>query len=260
MENPSALAVKDECRALTFNELDALTDTIAERFNGAPKFVGIVMDHGVEMIASMLAVLKVGACYVPVEPFFPEDRIHFIMKECDADFVLTDEKYAKRLDGLNPLVIEKGMEINPDAEVADLSVPEGLAYILYTSGSTGMPKGVMVENRNVCHYIKAFSNEFHPQRGDSMLQYSVCSFDIFTEEVYTTLCNGAALVIPPAQIREDIPAVLDFCAKEGITEISGFPYLLLEMNKMPERLPESLRRLISGGDVVREGYISNLKD
>ena len=68
-----------------------------------------------------------------------------------------------------------------------------LAYILYTSGTTGKPKGVMVTNKNVLHYVCAFQHEFHPQPGDRMLQHSVCSFDIFVEEVFTTLLSGATL-------------------------------------------------------------------
>ena len=93
-----------------------------------------------------------------------------------------------------------------------------------------------------------------------MLQYSVCSFDIFVEEVFTTLLNGATLVIPSEEAKKDVRKLLGFCSENGITMISGFPYLLAEMNKMPELLPESLRLLISGGDVLRAKYISKLKD
>lgn len=90
------------------------------------------------------------------------------------------------------------------------ALPLDLAYILYTSGSTGKPKGVMVTNSNICHYIRAFRHEFHPGLNDRMLQYSVCSFDIFTEEVFTTLCSGACLVIAPESIKDDIEELMKF--------------------------------------------------
>ena len=92
-----------------------------------------------------------------------------------------------------------------------------------------------------------------------MLQYSVCSFDIFVEEVFTTLLSGAALAIPSAKTKENIHTLMDFVEKNNVTEISGFPYLLLEMNHLPS-IPECIRLLISGGDVLRASYVTNLLD
>ena len=146
-----------------------------------------------------------------------------------------------------------------DVSVMSSASPDDLAYILYTSGSTGKPKGVAVRNRNVCHYVRAFQNEFHPGEADIMLQYSVCSFDIFVEEVFTTLLSGAVLAIPSSETKKNIHTLMEFVDKNNITEISGFPYLLLEMNHLPQ-IPKSLRLLISGGDVLRASYITNLTD
>lgn len=255
---PEALAVIDEHRRLTFSELDALATTIAAAFPKRPKFVGVVMNHSAEMIAALFAVLKSGAAYVPVEPSFPIERIRFIMQECDVDFILTESEHAGKLQGFPLQFIERGM--NPTALpsiVADAAQPQDAAYVLYTSGSTGAPKGVVVENRNVCHYIRAFADEFRPVEGDVMLQYSVCSFDIFVEEVFASLLSGAALAIPSNDVRSDIHRLMRFVEEHEVTIISGFPYLLLEMNKL-ERIPSSLRLLISGGDVLRENYIDRL--
>lgn len=258
--HPDVVAVFDDNRSLTFSELNALVDTIIDGFEtNNPKLIGVVMNHNVEQIAAMLAVLKSGAGYIPVEPFFPTDRIKFIMDECKVDFVITNGMYAEKLEGLNLCFIEQGLTIDKHARSNDKSVADGIAYVLYTSGSTGMPKGVTVENRNVCHYIRAFENEFHTAVGDKMLQYSVCSFDIFVEEVFTTLCNGATLAIPSDYVKGDIKRVMDFIEEHQITEISGFPYLLLEMNKL-DHFPSSLKLLISGGDVLREDYVTNLLD
>ena len=132
-----------------------------------------------------------------------------------------------------------------------------MAYILYTSGTTGKPKGVSVTNANVCHYVRAFCNEFHPACGDIMLQHSVCSFDIFVEEVFTTLLSGAALAIPSDKERADVKKLIGFIKRNNVTMLSGFPYLLQEINDLPE-IPKSLRLLISGGDVIRASYVTNL--
>lgn len=243
---PDAVAVAEDCRSVTYRELDAMANAIMSKFYAKHySAVGVVMSHSIEMIAAMLAVLKSGAAYVPAEPSLPQKRIDYMMQNAGADFVITDD-YCRDLPEAQPL---------PDRSEADHP-----AYILYTSGTSGRPKGVVVENHSVVNYAEAFEHEFHVAPGDVMLQYSVCSFDIFVEEVFTTLLNGATIAIPPKEIHDGrLSDLMDFCERHGVTEISGFPYLLADMNRS-RCFPSKLRLLISGGDVVRAAYITWLKD
>ncbi len=258
-ENRGRPAVIEDNRTVTFGELDDMAEAIAATFPEKIHSVGIVMAHGVKMIASILAVLKCGARYVPAEPAFPKGRIHGMMEEAHVDFVLTERPFAEKLQGLalrfyEDEVIGKNIAGCHAATPIDPASP---AYVLYTSGTTGRPKGVCVTNGNVCHYVRAFEKEFHIGPGDIVLQYSVCSFDIFVEEVFASLLNGAAIAIPSDQEKSTINALMDFVERHGVTIISGFPYLLADMNRLG-KIPPSIRLLISGGDVLREKYVDNL--
>ncbi len=254
-------AIIDDNRVMTFQDLSDLVDRIAAGFPDDIHRVGIVMRHRPEMIASILAVQKCGACYIPAEPDFPIGRIHDMMTESQVDFILTEPSFLYRLEGFSTRFIDDEMSkeavSTPERKV--VYAPESPAYVLYTSGTTGRPKGVCVRNRNVCHYVRAFANEFHPHPGDIMLQYSVCSFDIFVEEVFASLLNGAALAIPSEEDKKNISALMAFVSRHQVTMISGFPYLLAEMNHL-RAIPSSLRLLISGGDVLREIYVDHLLD
>lgn len=246
LRQPEAPAIIEEAETLTYAQLDRLANRIMAKFHDRRlPVIGIVMSHGTEQIAGMLAVLKSGAAYVPAEPSLPQERIDYMMHEAGVQLVLTD-RFCRHL---------------PESadDLPDRSVPDGLAYILYTSGTSGRPKGVEIENHSVVNYAETFETEFKTGPGDIMLQYSVCSFDIFVEEVFTTLLNGAAIAIPTPAIRNgSIDGLMKFIERHDVTIIDGFPYLLAELNKLPT-LPQSVNLLISGGDVIRGSYITNLR-
>lgn len=254
-----AVAIIENNRVMTFGELSDMIDMIADSFPDNTQAVGIVMRHRAEMIASILAVLKTGAMYVPAEPTFPTGRIQYMMNEANVDFILTEMQYAPKLENFKQIYSDCSIcTADPGSKTRIYAQnPESLAYILYTSGTTGRPKGVAVTNNNVCHYVRAFEHEFHIHAGDIMLQYSVCTFDIFVEEVFASLLNGAAIAIPSEDNKKDIRSLMDFVERYGVTIISGFPYLMAEMNHL-EGIPASIRLLISGGDVLRRHYVNNL--
>ena len=246
---PEMPAIIQDDITVSFSELDRLTDQILSKFySSGDRFVGIVMQHSYLQIAAMLAVLKSGAAYVPAEPTLPKDRIAYMMKNAGVNLVIDDE-FCRNL----PSIKDK-------ERLSDRSTPDGLAYVLYTSGTTGKPKGVMIENHSVVNYAAAFEAEMKVKPGDVMLQFSVCSFDIFVEEVFATLLNGGAIAIPSKSIHDGpIDGLMEFCARHKVTILDGFPYLVADFNQRPELVPETVRLIVSGGDIVRASYINNLK-
>ena len=239
-ENPQAPMISDSEKILSRGEFLALVEKIASALPENCRRAGIILPHSVEQIAAIFAVLSRGAAYIPAEPSFPRERINFMMRDAQADIVITQANLTTKNFPIEPASVK----------------PDDLAYILYTSGTTGKPKGVAVTNANVLHYVKAFQNEFHIGAGDVMLQYSVCSFDIFVEEVFCSILTGATLAIPSDADKKNLT---DFVKKNRVTIISGFPYLMQELNEL-EKIPDCLRLLISGGDVLRESYVDRLVD
>ncbi|MCH5347063.1 MAG: amino acid adenylation domain-containing protein [Muribaculaceae bacterium] len=244
---PDALAIVEDVRSVTFGQLDALVNSILARFvNKGYMAIGICMSHGINQIAAMLAVLKSGAAYIPAEPSLPVARRDYMMNMAGVELVITDD-FCR-----DPHAVK---------DFPDQSTQSGVAYVLFTSGTSGKPKGVVVENHSVVNYARAFGREMEVGPGDVMLQYSICSFDIFVEEVFASLLNGVALAIPSKEIHDgSLDNLMAFCRRRGVTIIDGFPYLVADINHQSELLPSSVRLIISGGDVVRANYISHLRD
>ena len=258
---PGNIAVRHAGTGMSYGELNTLANRMAHcllSHGVRPEtFTGIVADHSPQMIAAILGVIKSGAAYVAAEPDFPRERIAFMLEETRAGVVFTERKYAEVLPGwIKPVFIDDDFHEfpghNPSPDITDTNV----LYALYTSGTTGAPKGVVIEHRNVANYVRAFTGEFGMNETDKMLQCSVCTFDIFVEELYPVLLCGGTLVVASRRERSNARLLAGLMECEKVTVVSGFPYLLQELDKIG--IPSALRVAISGGDVLRGEYVENL--
>ena len=254
-------AIIDERNVVKYETLDRLTDTMLSRFPSyVPARVGIVMDHSAEMIAAILAVLKCGGAFVAVDPDFPRERMNRFLTECGIDFVVTQPEYASALYDFRQFIVGKNFSVDETLhEVPDRSRADRAAYILYTSTTSGYPLGVSVGNRQVLAMAEAFGKTFHITPDDVVMQFSSSVVNIFIQEVFGTLLNGATLAIPSAATRSDRDALVRFADDNYVSIISGFPYLMQELNTLPS-LPLTLRTVISSGDQLAPSAVGHLME
>lgn len=257
--DPDHPAVIDERTCVTYAGLDRLVDTLISRFPSfIPARVGIVMDHSVEMVAAMMAVIKAGAAFVAVEPDFPPGRLVTFLVENGVDFVITQERHAGLLNDFKRLIIGNEIYIDPALHpLPDRSRADRPAYILYSSTPDGYPLGVAVGNSQVLHFAESFKNTYNISGDDILLQFSACIMNIFIQEIFGALLSGAAIAIPSVATRNDPEKLVKFIDDQYVTVISGFPYLMMELNAV-KALPVTVRLLISSGDVLHAASIGHL--
>lgn len=202
---PHRTAVTAGQVSLTYLELNAASNRLARliRQKGAHpgSKVGILMNRGVDMVAALLAVLKAGCAYVPLDPAFPPDRIAYMAADSDLALVIAHEAHAERayLPQERVLFIERQTQALSELAPSDLGLevaPDELAYVIYTSGSTGRPKGVMLEHRNVTNFMAGMDQRLQPgAEPGKWLAVTSISFDISVLELFWTLSRGFEVVL-----------------------------------------------------------------
>ncbi len=197
-ETPEATAVVFEDVELTYRELDEranrLAGQLAARGLGPETLAGLAVPRSAELAVAMLAILKAGAAYLPIDPKYPSSRLDFVLSEADPVFVLTDSATA-------PVLPETEVPVVCLDELADETVavvpamPQNLAYVMYTSGSTGTPKGVAITHAGVVNGVLRLAEVVGAKAGARMLAGTSINFDVSVFEIFTSLCHGATVEI-----------------------------------------------------------------
>jgi amino acid adenylation domain-containing protein len=250
---PDALAVVGEESRLTYGELDQQSTRIAQGLRALgvePEVrVAVAMEHSPERIVALLAVLKAGGAFVPLDPGDPEPRLQHMIQDCSAPLVLVDDGWraaapvAARVLSLTEVAAAAG-DGGPLPQLGE----EALAYVIYTSGSTGRPKGVAVPHRGLRRLIDWHSKAFALTEADRTTQLAGVAFDASQWEAWPSLAVGATLLIPPRAVRYDPGLLVQWLMSEGVT-VSFLPTALGEM-ALEEPWPQecALRLLLLGGD------------
>ncbi|HEY7617539.1 MAG TPA: condensation domain-containing protein, partial [Terriglobales bacterium] len=203
---PDAPALAWGNEIASYRDLNAranqLANYLCESVVGPETLVGVCIDRSLELAVALLAVLKVGAAYVPIDPTYPNERLSFMLADSRAPLLLTVARLAGKIDvgDVERVCLDTLAEEISGRSRVNLtapSEPDTLAYVVYTSGSTGAPKGVLIPNRTLVNHSTAVARRFHLQRGDRVLQCASLSFDVAAEEIFPTWLAGATVVLHP---------------------------------------------------------------
>jgi amino acid adenylation domain-containing protein len=262
---PDAVAVLFEDLEIGYAELNERANRLAHHLKrrGVLRgdMIGLCMQRSPEMIVGLLGILKAGGAYVPLDPTYPNERLAFILRDTAAPWIVAHRPTADRLA---PLSREAGV-LCLDADAGAIAVesvdnpvgcetPDDLAYVMYTSGSTGAPKGVLVVHRGVVRLVRD-SNYCHFGAEEVFLHLAPLAFDASTFEIWGALLNGGCLaILPPIA---PTPDELDSAIRRyGVTTLwltAGLFHLVVEQRV--EALGP-LRQLVAGGDVLSSGHVS----
>lgn len=253
--------------ALIVNKQEVSYQTLQETANrvaqvlqhngiGRGDVVGIMLDRSPDLIVSLLAILKVGAAYLPIDPDYPQDRIAFMLADSSASVLLTASKYAGRLTHRAREILVSKLLADAAAYPADAPATSvsgsDLAYILYTSGSTGLPKGVLIEHRNLVNLLHSMIRMPGITDSDVLLAVTTISFDIAGLELYLPLLVGATTVLADTETAKDGRALVKAVTEQGITIMQATPVTWKMMLAAGWEQPTNLKVLCCGEPMSKE--------
>ncbi|MFI9599854.1 amino acid adenylation domain-containing protein [Streptomyces sp. NPDC052043] len=271
-EHPGRTAVVSDGVGHSYREINAranqLARTLIERGAGPERFVALALPRSAEMVVALLAVLKAGAAYLPLDPAYPAERIAFMLADAAPDLVLTDSAHAGGLpdtEGVTRLVLDdthvaaesaaRATGDVTDAERAAPLDPRHPAYMIYTSGSTGRPKGVLVPHHNVLRLFTATEQWFAFGPDDVWTLFHSYAFDFSVWEIWGPLLHGGRLVVVPHEVSRSPKEFLRLLADERVTVLNQTPSAFYQLMQADQEDPEAgggpaLRCVVFGGEAL----------
>nr|WEY96124.1 amino acid adenylation domain-containing protein [Bacillus subtilis] len=257
---PNKVAVEFEDKQLTYQELNERANQLARtlRLNGvgSEQLVGIMTERSLEMIIGILGILKAGGGYVPIDPEFPEERIHYILKDSEAQLLLTQSHLMHRVSFTGRVIPLDSEESYHEIQTNLNSIvrPNHLAYVIYTSGTTGKPKGVMIEHKSVVNTLTDLEKRFPLGIDDAILLKTNYTFDVSVTELFGWFIGKSKLVILKPGLEKEPEALINIIEKNKITHINFVPsmlqVLLNELRQINIKKLQSLKYVFSAGEAL----------
>ncbi|WP_157357541.1 non-ribosomal peptide synthetase [Amycolatopsis nigrescens] len=256
---PAAVAVSCGGARLTYGELDSVADRLAAALRyrgvGPEGLVGVCVDRSTELPVVLLAVLKAGAAYLPLDPGYPAARLRFMISDARPALVIATAETRSAVPehtGVEVLLVQELLESSSiDSPLCPVH-QDGLAYVMYTSGSTGEPKGVEVPHRGIVNLVRADYARFAPD--EVFLHAAPLAFDASTFEIWGALANGARLAVLPGRFPDPVE-IGRTIRDEGVTTawLTASLFHLMVRERPSDLRP--LRQLLAGGDVLSEPVV-----
>ncbi len=269
-KTPHKTAITFENQSLSYQQLNQQANQLAHYLKALKTsdndvliqgnaLIAIAVERSPKMIIGLLAILKIGAAYVPIDPNYPSDRIAHMFADSKAPVLLTQTHLQAQLSVDEPTceVICLDSNVYCDAPTENINSAlksSDLAYVIYTSGSTGKPKGVMIEHLALSNFVLSSIERYQINDKDRILQFASVSFDAAIEEIYTTLLQGATLVLRTDEMISSSENFLAQCRQQQITVLdlptTYWQNLLTDTEIIKYTWPESVRLVIIGGEAV----------
>ncbi|WP_425341227.1 amino acid adenylation domain-containing protein [Brevibacillus borstelensis] len=263
---PDRVALVFENVRLTYRQLNVKANQLArilqEKGVHRDQVVGIMVERSSEMVIGILAVLKAGGAYLPIDVEYPLDRIEYILQDSQTKVVLTQKHLVDLVLGAGfkdslVLLDEQTSSSQPKTNLDVDSKPDDLAYVIYTSGTTGKPKGTLLEHKGIANVIPFYQKILEITSEDRIGQFASISFDASVSEFFMALFTGASLHIIPKDTINDLPRFEEYMNQHAITIITLPPTYLVHL--APERIT-TLRKLITAGSATSVPLIDRWKD
>ena len=256
--NPQAIALRAGDRSFTYLELDrhanALAALLQESGVTRETLVGVCAERRAETVVAILAVLKSGGAYVPIDPKYPQDRISYILGDAQAPVLLTQRSLVASLppeETSRRIFIDQALDHSAD-RVPSATLPGDLAYVIYTSGSTGLPKGVAIEHRNTIALIGWAQGAFTPEELAGVLFSTSICFDLSIFEMFVTLASGGAVIL-----AENALDLRGHPHRDKITLINTVPSAITELLDA-ELIPASVKTINLAGEALSSSLVDRL--
>ncbi|MFD7631771.1 amino acid adenylation domain-containing protein, partial [Streptomyces sp. NPDC059851] len=267
--NPEAVAVVSGDVALTYAELNARANRLAHaliaRGVGPEQLVALALPRSAELVVAVLAALKAGAAYVPVDPHYPAARIAYLLHDARPSLLVTTGRTGglPHADAVDRLLLDAAdLDGLPDADPEVPLRPDHPAYVIYTSGSTGDPKGVVVPHRNVVRLFDTTRELFDFSAEDVWTLFHSYAFDFSVWELWGPLLHGGRLVVVDHETSRSPHRFLELLARERVTVLNQTPSAFYQLMQADEEAPETgrslaLRTVVFGGEALEHARLAS---
>lgn len=267
-KTPDSIAVVFEDQELTYRKLNEKANQLAwylkERGACSGMIIGICLNRSLELIIGLIAILKVGAAYLPIDPNYPQDRISYMLEDSNSKMLLTNSINKINIS-IPKIIIDLTSDIYSSFSTNNLNTllnSNNIIYLIYTSGSTGKPKGVLLSHHNLLNFIYGIKKEINFTENKIMVSVTTICFDIFGLELWCSLCSGMKLIIAN-EIEQDNPEQLNkLCIKNNVNMIqttpSRFNYFL--ENYQYCTFLKNMSELLVGGEALSETLLTKLRN